>query len=104
MGALFGSILASGDNASQPSAVIVSLFMTNFYMSPCSSDYIIPFGSGARGWIILSSPASRCTFHSPGLVGLHLWLGSGLSQFFEMFPEFTRFSSCTFIKTQVGPV
>jgi len=58
--------------------------MTNFYMLPCSSDYIIPFGSGARGSIILSSGPSRCTFHSPGLVGLHLWLGSGLSHFWDV--------------------
>ena len=46
--------------------VIASLFMTRFCTLPCSPDYIIPFGSGARGSIILSSGPSRYTFCAPG--------------------------------------
>ncbi len=77
----------------------LELFISNFYMSPCSSDYIIPFGSGARGAIILSSGSSRCTFHSP-------FRCYGLAQdclISEMSPEFTRFSSRAFIKQRAGP-
>ena len=48
-------------------------------MSPHRLDYIIPFGSGARGWVILSSPPSLYTFRSPGLFSLHLRLGTVLT-------------------------
>lgn len=55
--------------------------MIGFCMSPCSSDYLFAFASGARGRGILSSPPSRYTFRAPhnpkGL--LHARLGSVLS-------------------------
>lgn len=53
--------------------------MTRFYTLPCSPDYIIPFGLGARGWVILSSPPSRYTFRTPRVFNENLtctaWLG-----------------------------
>jgi 5-methylcytosine-specific restriction endonuclease McrA len=39
--------------------------MTAFCMLPCSPDYLFPFGSGARGAIIVSSGPSRYTFRAP---------------------------------------
>lgn len=66
-------------------------------MSPCSSDYIFPFGLGARGRVIVSSPPSRYTFCTPGAFALHVQLGSGLTYIvymlrFKCSPEFTQFS------------
>ena len=40
---------------SSANCVIVELFMNYFCMSPCSSDYIIAFASGARGLIIVGT-------------------------------------------------
>jgi hypothetical protein len=58
------------------SVVIVGLFMTDFYTSPCSSEHIITFVSGARGRIILSSPPARYTFRIPWLAPTYAaWLG-----------------------------
>lgn len=54
-----GKRLRRADVESLVSCVIAERFMIRICMSPCSSDYIIPFGSGARGRIILSSPPSR---------------------------------------------
>ena len=53
--------------------------MTNFCMLPYSPDYIIPFGLGARGWVIVSSPPSRYTFCAPRVFTLHAQLGSVLT-------------------------
>ena len=62
-------------------------------MSPCSSDYIIAFASGARGRIILSSPSSRVRPSGiPDPCGGYI-CGLARDCLREMFPEFTRFAS-----------
>jgi hypothetical protein len=54
-------------------------FMTCFYRFKFgysgSPDYIFPFGLGALGWIILSSPPSRWTFITPWSFDRHVMLG-----------------------------
>jgi hypothetical protein len=57
------------------------LFIRCICKSPCSSDYIFPFGWGIRGRVILSSPPSRYTCRVPGAFALHTRIGSVLTAY-----------------------
>ncbi len=87
---------------SYPLSVLLSArhLIPAFCMSPCSSDYIftLPRVSGARGWVIVSSPPSRYTFHNPLVEPSNdtfvAWLGIASNAIMlrtEGSTEFTRF-------------
>lgn len=73
--------------------------MTNFCMSPCSPDYILPFGRALVGLLffcqaLVVTPSTTLVIF---IRSLHLWLGSVLTPYpvngiVELFTEFTRLS------------